>query len=208
MFDTLFTLNGPFSFRSSANSDLPSTDIVHACHVCTSCDRGDSSCNHQVDDIENLEKRIATGEACFLRLLEELEKNGWRKIASNPSEVRGQDAGIDPRYPTVLLENVDNEKVKLRVLPTRCLSACSFPNVIALSGGAEKFALQFGAINDDHFNDITSVIQDYCASNDGYSCIRSRPRGLRSHVLARIPPLNGRKERSQRDAHNHSSSLQ
>ena len=199
----MFHSNSAFSFGNSA-------DIVHACHVCTSCDRGACNSNSQIDDIENLEKRVATGESFFLRLLVELEKNGWKQVASNPSDdvSRGQDAGIDPRYPTVMFGNADNAKVKLQVLPTRCLSACSFPNVVALSGGADKFSLQFGAINDEHLNDIITVIQDYCASTDGYSCIRSRPRGLRDLVLARIPPLNGRKERNQKEGNNHSSSLQ
>lgn len=164
---------------------------IHTCHVCTSCNGYIPP--DLISDIEDLNK-INSGTVMFLNLCHELESMGWSdlQIDSGEKPLKGVDAGLDTRMKAKTFRSPSNESILLKVLPTRCLSACSVPQTIALVGNQEKFSYQFGRVEFENINDMAIMITDYCHSKDGYSSIRTRPAGLRGRVLARIPPINGR----------------
>ena len=190
-------LQGVFSF--TAFLSWKPVEEIHTCHVCTTCNGFISP--DLIADIEDYGK-ISSGAVMYLNLCQELEDMGWSEIldtgvkkiqgADAGNNMKGMDAGLDPRMKPKTFKSPRDDKVLLKVLPTRCLSACSEPQTIALVGNQEKFSYQFGRIEFEHLNDIATMIMDYCHSKDGYSSTRTRPIGLKGRVLARIPPINGR----------------
>jgi predicted metal-binding protein len=169
---------------------------VHTCHVCTKCNSYVSP--EMIADIEDY-GNINSGAVMFLKLSEELRHKGWSDDgvdmdADAGDSMKGADAGLDPRMKSIVFKSPENDNVLLKLLPTRCLSACSEPQTIALVGNTEKFSYQFGRIEFENLKDMATVIADYCRSKDGYSSTRTRPIGLKGRVLARIPPINGRRK--------------
>ncbi len=174
----------------------------HTCHVCTSC-----HAQYQIYDIEDLsgligvggddDDQMNSGALMFQVLTRELIKKGWKVSEPGVEDkklagMKGQDASLDPRLPPIVLTSPQDNDVKLKLMPTRCLSTCGFPQVIALNGGENKFSYQFGKIETDNIDDMVSMINDFCHSKDGYSSTRTRPSGLKGRILARIPPTSGR----------------
>jgi predicted metal-binding protein len=175
-------------------SDHVESDRVHVCHICTTCqdDCPDSSIAPDIEDLRDLN----SGAIMFHLLLSALTEpnvGGWNALEdAGVHATRGIDAGPDPRLCIRKLSLRDDPRIKLNVVPVRCLSLCGAPHALALRGGDDKFAYQFGRINIDTLDDMVEMITEYCRSSDGYSSTRSRPASLKGHVSARIPPMNGR----------------
>jgi hypothetical protein len=183
MIGGLFSLSGFLSWKSA--------EEMHTCHVCTKCNGNISP--DLISDIEDLGK-INSGAVMFLMLIQELEKKGWTECNLNLQKpiLTGVDAGLDPRLTPKFFKSPNKDSVLLKILPTKCLSACSEPQTIALVGNQQKFSYQFGRIQYEHLADMATMITDYCHSVDGYSSTRTRPTSLKGRVLARIPPIDGR----------------
>ncbi|ORZ33937.1 hypothetical protein BCR44DRAFT_1437339 [Catenaria anguillulae PL171] len=96
---------------------------------------------------------------------------------------------------------------KLQILPVKCLANCDGANCIALSA-YDKFTYQFTglcATDEQDIEDIASfagyyATGRYCAGQDevlgvedavAMTKVKTRPRGLKSNCVARIPPLVG-----------------
>jgi predicted metal-binding protein len=129
----------------------------------------------------------------FQLLVIAMKERSWKETDGFQGKVlMDSDASVDSKLKPIQFEHESYPGTIIRFLPTRCLSACSFPHVFALNGSEDQFAYQFGNIDQSQLVDVVKMMEMYCSLNDGYSSTRTRPRSLRGHVLARIPPRNGR----------------
>jgi predicted metal-binding protein len=77
----------------------------------------------------------------------------------------------------------------LAVVPVECLSTCYRASSISYVCPG-KFAYQFGDLDPRSAGgDVVAFARQYVAAPDGFSKTKTRPPGLRSNILARIPPL-------------------
>jgi predicted metal-binding protein len=169
------------------SKDQPKEKIV-TCHFCTTCNHPDFA-SEKVKDIEDL--GTTSGSKMYKLLCEQIESQ-WVLEAKHCISMTLQDAGMDHKQEAKIYKSQKYPFVKLKLIPTRCLSACSFAHVFALNCTNQSFSYQFGGINPSHLNDLIEMIDLYCSSEDGYSSTRTRPKSLKGYVLARIPPSNGR----------------
>jgi predicted metal-binding protein len=167
------------------------TPKVFTCHFCTTCHNPEFQSGEPVD-IEDIANQ-RSGTVMFKLLANAMKEFSWKEIEATQGKfLIDSDAAIDSKLTPLYFTREDLPEVTIKLLPTRCLSACSFPHVLALNGPKDCFAYQFGNIDQDQLRDIVKMIEMYCSSSDGYSSTRTRPRSLRGHVLARIPPPTGR----------------
>jgi predicted metal-binding protein len=74
------------------------------------------------------------------------------------------------------------------VRPVRCMSACTRPCTVAMSG-PERFTLLFGDLDPlATANHVLDCFARYRASSDGFLRREERPRALQQGILARVPP--------------------
>ena len=178
--------------------ELLERGAVHVCHVCTTChDRSNGPKEVSAPDIAGI-SAVNSGAIIFHMLYSALTEpgvGGWKESEEavvGDSTARAIDAGQDERLKPHFLYLVSDSKIKLKISPVRCLSLCGAPHVIALRGGLNKFAYQFGGINREEMAGLVHMITSFCTSTDGYSSTRTRAESLRGRISARIPPLNGR----------------
>jgi hypothetical protein len=172
----------------------------YTCHFCTTCHDPELPMEElptdlitPLPDIEDI-KPCRSGVIMFQAFIRALKTSNWEEIPVGEQLIimGSNDAAIDPNWMPQTFVHKNDSNITLKVLPTRCLSACSFPQVFALNGPKDTFSYQFGGIRPKQIADVIKMIEMYCNSSDGYSSTRTRPKSLRGHVLARIPPRNGR----------------
>lgn len=76
----------------------------------------------------------------------------------------------------------------VKVVPVKCLSACSQGASVALTGPG-KWSYVYGRLGQEHAADILEGAAAYTTSSDGIVPWRERPEIFRKQSLARIPPL-------------------
>ncbi|MBM4214151.1 MAG: DUF1636 domain-containing protein [Gammaproteobacteria bacterium] len=76
----------------------------------------------------------------------------------------------------------------LRLRPVRCMSACTRPCTVAMSG-SDRFTLLFGGLDPlTATDDILVCFDRYRATRDGFLRREERPSALQRGIIARIPP--------------------
>lgn len=163
------TMTEPKSDFGASNLSVATAAGPHTLFVCNKCQSPDfmpESCD--IEDLPN------SGCLMYKKLLQRTRQcPNWKEISVEEPEGSAFRCG--------------ESGCILRIKPTRCLSACDYPNCIALRAPG-KYSYQFGSLGVDAVPDIMTFTNDYVRSTDGFSKTRSRPTKLRKTILSRIPP--------------------
>nr|WP_219821782.1 DUF1636 domain-containing protein [Sneathiella aquimaris] len=88
-----------------------------------------------------------------------------------------------------LLEKNESENIK--ILPVKCLSACSNGCTVALAGEG-RWSYVYGHMDaETDVEDILKGVAAYHKTDDGLVPWRERPVIFRKQVISRMPPMTG-----------------